>query len=319
MARIPGLVNCSVNFEVFKTAPLDARTVVDTVLELTQLDTWADESNKVWLYDGLVVAVKENNGLYVLSGQDENPLAYSDEANWHRIDAAAAKIDVVNNLTSTDSNKALAAAQGKVLSDKIEQLKSDLGSALTYKGSVDTFDDLPSNPSTGDTYNVVSANGNIPSGTNYAWNGEEWDPLGGSIDLSGYYTKTQVDEAIQTAQPTEELEKIKSDIKANTEALLIVNGTENTSGSLANTLKIAKDYTDTQLLTVVKKEEGKELISTDKLELIDTNAENIAELQTLVESNTSELTVLKGNASTTGSILNIVDTQITNALDWKEI
>ena len=36
-------------------------------------------------------------------------------------------------------------------------------------------------------YNVVNANGNIPAGTNYAWNGTSWDALGG--DMSAYLRK----------------------------------------------------------------------------------------------------------------------------------
>ena len=39
----------------------------------------------------------------------------------------------------------------------------------------------------------------IPSGANVAWNGSEWDMLGGIIDLSGYATKEYVDSIIGTA------------------------------------------------------------------------------------------------------------------------
>ena len=70
-------------------------------------------------------------------------------------------------------------------------IKADLGSALTYKGSVADYDTLPkSGQSKGDTYNVVAAHGNTPAGTNYAWDGEKWDPLGGDIDLSGLAEKS---------------------------------------------------------------------------------------------------------------------------------
>lgn len=69
----------------------------------------------------------------------------------------------------------------------VSNVKADLGSALTYKGSVATYEELPkSEQSKGDTYNVVAAHGNTPAGTNYAWDGEKWDPLGGDIDLSAY-------------------------------------------------------------------------------------------------------------------------------------
>lgn len=73
----------------------------------------------------------------------------------------------------------------------VSGIKADLGSALTYKGSVADYDTLPkSGQSKGDTYNVVAAHGNTPAGTNYAWDGEKWDPLGGDIDLSGLAEKS---------------------------------------------------------------------------------------------------------------------------------
>ena len=65
--------------------------------------------------------------------------------------------------------------------------------AYKYQGSVDNYSDLPENVTTiGFVYNVKNAVGNIgdknytPAGTNYAWNGTEWDALGGTIDLSTY-------------------------------------------------------------------------------------------------------------------------------------
>lgn len=319
MARIKGLVDCSVNFEVKKTAPLDSRIVVDTVLELTETSTWVGSDGQAWLYDGLVVAVKETNGLYMLKGFENDPLAYTDIDNWVRQDAVAAKIDVVDNLASTDKNKALAASQGKVLADKIEEVKTSIATTYNYRGSVANFAALPSNAVNGDVYNVVAANGNVPAGTNYAWNGTEWDALGGSVDLSGYYTKEQVDSAIEDAKPSEELKAIKDSVQANSEALLVINGDSETSGSIANTLKVSKDYTDTQLTNYVEKVEGSSLITSEKLQLIDTNASDIAELQTQVEANTAVLTILQGDVNKEGSILNIVDNKISHALSWQNI
>lgn len=210
MARNRGLFNFSANLEVKKNAPLDSRIVVDTLLELTESSTWADNENKVWLYDGIVVSVRENHGLYMLTNYDAvtAPTAYSDMNNWVAVDASAARIDVVDNLTSTDNTKALAASQGKILSDKIEEVKNSLSSVYNYKGSVADYASLPTNAVKGDVYNVVAANGNIPAGTNYAWNGTEWDALGGSVDLSGYYTKLEVDSAIENAKPTTELAQL---------------------------------------------------------------------------------------------------------------
>lgn len=64
---------------------------------------------------------------------------------------------------------------------------STLGAVLTYKGTKATYAQLPSTGNkTGDTWNVTAANGNIPAGTNYAWDGTKWDALGGAVDLSAY-------------------------------------------------------------------------------------------------------------------------------------
>lgn len=68
-------------------------------------------------------------------------------------------------------------------------VKALLTNVYTYRGSKATYEELPSTGNvTGDVWNVVAANGNIPAGTNYAWDGNGWDSLGGSVDLSTYIT-----------------------------------------------------------------------------------------------------------------------------------
>ena len=70
------------------------------------------------------------------------------------------------------------------------EVDGKLTSAFTYKGSVATADALPQEGNkTGDVYNVED------TGVNYAWDGEKWDSLSGTVDLTGYLTK---DEASQT-------------------------------------------------------------------------------------------------------------------------
>lgn len=64
---------------------------------------------------------------------------------------------------------------------------SDISGVYKYKGTKTNYSNLPTSGNvTGDVWNVTNANGNIPAGTNYAWNGSAWDALGGSVDLSGY-------------------------------------------------------------------------------------------------------------------------------------
>lgn len=322
MARNRGIFNFSANLEVKKNAPLDSRVVVDTLTELTETSTWADSNNKVWLYDGIIVSVRQNHGLYMLTNYDAvtAPTAYTDSANWVAVDASAAKTDVTDNLTSTSTTSALSANQGRVLKDNIDKLKTSLSAVYIYKGSVDTYDNLPTEVATGDTYNVVAAHGSTPAGTNYAWNGESWDALGGSVDLSTYYTKNEADKAISGAvsKVSGDVSALKESVAQNTSSLNVLNGTEETTGSLANTLKIAKDYTNTQLTGYVAKVEGSSLISEEKLKLIDTNATNIEALKARVEANEAALATLNGDASTSGSVINTINSAINSALEWNE-
>ena len=68
------------------------------------------------------------------------------------------------------------------------EIDSKISSVYKYKGSVASYEDLPSEDLTiGDVYNVET------NGSNYAWDGVTWDKLGGDVDLSSYYNKTQTD------------------------------------------------------------------------------------------------------------------------------
>lgn len=138
-------------------------------------------------------------------------------------------------------------------------------SFLDYKGTKDTYEDLPSeNNKKGDVWNVVAAHGSTPAGTNYAWDGTQWDPLGGTVDLSGYYTKSQVDSAISTA---------KSELEAADTAL---------EGQITTVTN--------QLTNKVDKVEGSGLISDTDLNQIRTNKADIESLTTSVGGKQDELT-----------------------------
>lgn len=67
---------------------------------------------------------------------------------------------------------------------------------LTYKGSC-TYANLPANPAAGDMWDVTDAHGDYPAGTDYAWNGSSWDPLGGKLVVE-YMTNAEVLTVINT-------------------------------------------------------------------------------------------------------------------------
>lgn len=72
-------------------------------------------------------------------------------------------------------------------------ISNAVASAYKYKGSVATYSALPSNPASGDVYDVQD------TGMNYAWNGSAWDALGQLIDTSSLWTTTNLT-AITTAE-----------------------------------------------------------------------------------------------------------------------
>lgn len=72
---------------------------------------------------------------------------------------------------------------------KVTAAQLGLATVYKYKGSVETYADLPtSDQQVGDVYNVKQADPdhNIEAGDNVAWDGTTWDILAGDTDLSGY-------------------------------------------------------------------------------------------------------------------------------------
>lgn len=72
---------------------------------------------------------------------------------------------------------------------KVTATQLGLATVYKYKGSVETYAALPtSGRQLGDVWNVETADPNhgIKAGDNVAWDGAQWDILGGNHDLSGY-------------------------------------------------------------------------------------------------------------------------------------
>lgn len=240
-------------FDLGANLPLDNRTVQATLADRDLMPT-------IQLVEGLFVYVKENKTAYILKGFD------ADGSNrvWETV-ATGKVVEIIDSLESDKTDAALSAAQGKTLKTLVDDLKASVAAALDYKGTKDTYDALPTEGNKkGDVWNVVGAHGTTPAGTNYAWDGTQWDPLGGTIDLSGYYTKTQVDDAISAA---------KTELEAADTAL---------EGQITTVTN--------QLNNKVDKVEGSGLISVTDLNQIRTNKSDIESLQTSVGGKQETLT-----------------------------
>lgn len=108
-----------------------------------------------------------------------------------------------NTLTSTSTSEALSAAQGKALNDKI----SALGSVYRIKGSKTNISEVLAltDAKVGDAWNVTNAftfgGKPYPANTNVVCitatstsdhDENNWDPIGGTVDLSPYAKKSDI-------------------------------------------------------------------------------------------------------------------------------
>lgn len=87
--------------------------------------------------------------------------------------------------------------------DVEDEINSKISSVYKVRGTKATYAELPiEENNVGDVYNVTAANGKTPAGTNYVCTAttgtldEQWDALGGTVDLSTYATKTYVNDAL---------------------------------------------------------------------------------------------------------------------------
>lgn len=245
MARNKGTFTFAANFQVKAAEALDPRVVVENKAELINKETWPYDGETLYLYNGLIVAVSADKSLYMLI--DKTKALESDYSGWKQLDAAAAtSTEVIDNLNSTSTTAALSANQGKVLGDKVASLESKITAIFTFKGTKATVAELPNDDSqqVGDVWHVTENDGE------YVWDGDSWELLGLSVDLSTYATKTEV-----SAAKSEAIEESKS-------------------------------YTDTaksdltaQLGNKVDKVAGSSLVPDAKISLIDQNASDIAAIQ----------------------------------------
>ena len=119
--------------------------------------------------------------------------------------ASAAKSSQTAAATSeTNAKTALVSCQN--IQTQVNNGLQSLTSAVKYRGSVVSFSALPaSGQSVGDMYNIKAAGGTDANGTairagdNVVWNGSGWDDQAGTVDLSNYYTKGEMNGAVVSA------------------------------------------------------------------------------------------------------------------------
>lgn len=245
MAKNLGTFTFAANFQVKAAEALDPRMVAASKADLITKENWPHDGDTIYVYKGLIVDCGAD-GVYRLI--DPAKALATDYSGWERIDVGGVKIDNI----------------------------------FTYKHSVSSYDQLPVINVVGDVYNVEAAfslgegenKKDYPAGTNVAWNGEGWDPLAGSIDLSAYATKVEVAE---------------------------VRASANTNASNIQNLSTALGEANAEIAKKVDAVEGSSLIPADKLALIDTNAGQISQLVATDESLTGRVEALESLFKDSGS------------------
>ena len=129
------------------------------------------------------------------AGDDSTKIATTEFVN-DAIDAAITNAGIPSSSTITSLGDRL---------DLVEAAVGAVSGAYVYKGTKATYAALPDGTTgnereVGDVYNVEAVYNNYPAGTNWAWTGTTWDPLGGSFVIDTM-TTAEVTTAINTIFP----------------------------------------------------------------------------------------------------------------------
>lgn len=205
MARTKGSVAFPFNFEIGSQSPMDARLVVASKADLIAASTYSAKN----YYKGMQVVVADTQEVYIL--KDVSKITSSDYSGWTRVDGGGSKVTVIDDLTSSSTTAALSARAGKVLNDRI----SGLGNVYRIKGTKSTIEevyDISANAKLGDVWNITSAftigDKPYPANTNVVCIAEwststtpqnNWDPLGGTVNLSTYVPKSDIVDNLSTS------------------------------------------------------------------------------------------------------------------------
>ena len=124
--------------------------------------------------------------------ENSDPATVSSWSEWYKL---ATKADI-DGTTTTLTKRIDTVANNLATHEadfsnphKVTAKQLGLTTVYQYKGSVATYADLPTTgQKVGDVWNVEAADPDhgIKAGDNVAWDGAQWDTLGGNHDLSGY-------------------------------------------------------------------------------------------------------------------------------------
>lgn len=138
---------------------------------------------------------KTTGAIYNRFGQiveNSDPATVSSWSEWYKLatkaDIDGTTTDLTEKITTVANNLATHEADFSN-PHKVTAEQLGLTTVYQYKGSVATYANLPTTgQKVGDVWNIETADPDhgIKAGDNVAWDGAQWDTLGGNHDLSGY-------------------------------------------------------------------------------------------------------------------------------------
>lgn len=138
---------------------------------------------------------KTTGAIYNRFGQiveNSDPATVSSWSKWYKLATKADIDETTTTLTKRIDTVANNLATHKADFNNPHKVTAEqlgLTTVYQYKGSVATYANLPTTgQKVGDVWNIETADPDhgIKAGDNVAWDGAQWDALGGNHDLSGY-------------------------------------------------------------------------------------------------------------------------------------
>lgn len=198
----------SVTTELAKKLNIGVSSDASTVQSYYGLKKYTDEAkataiSSANLYTDEKIAKIPEAILYKADGTTITQSGTDNEVTFAVGTIAQSKVkNLTSDLAAKASNSELqtvkgiakAAAPQATTYTKIEvdnAINAKVASTFRYMGSC-TYAELPEDAVKGDVWNVTDAYGNVPAGTNYAYDGEAWDALAGVVDLSPYAKSSDI-------------------------------------------------------------------------------------------------------------------------------
>lgn len=161
-----------------------ASPAYDSLVDYDHLSLYHDKAKQLFATQAALATLDGRVDELVAEGGEPNTIE-SVKVNGTALSPDASKAVDVPVPTKTSD---LANDSGFQTASQVSSaISTALASAVTYRGTVATYAELPSSgQSTGDMWNVSA------DGMNYVWSGSAWDAQAPTVDLSGLVESSDV-------------------------------------------------------------------------------------------------------------------------------